>query len=130
MIDLLTLAGEFIGFVIQIALWMVFWHFVFKIVRSFMDKPDEEREALVKHVMERIHQVKEEKHGDLTYWFDAENDAFLAQGKDDDESKEHLKGRFKGHIFLLDETRAWAGPDLKLVPISELAKTPEMVPKL
>lgn len=127
----MTLAGEFVGFLIQIALWMVFWHFAFKIVRSFMGQNnDEERQELVKKVMDRIHQIKEEKHGDLTYWFDAESDAFLAQGKNDDEIKAHLKGRFKGHIFLLDETRAWAGPDLKLVPISEIAKSPEMVPKL
>jgi hypothetical protein len=131
MTEITTLAGEFVAFIIQIVLWMIVWHFVLKVVRVFMDKENPaEREALVQKVMTMIHQIKQEQHGELTYWFDAETDAFLAQGKDDTEIKEHLKGRFKGHIFLLDETRAWAGPDLKLVPISELAKSPEMVPKI
>ena len=129
--DIITLAGEFVGFVVQIVLWMIVWNFVAKLIRLFINKESpEEREALVQKVMSLIHQIKQEKHGELTYWFDAETNAFLAQGKDDNEIKEHLKERFKGHIFLLDETRAWAGPDLKLVPISDIAKSPEMVPKL
>lgn len=130
MTELVTLGVEFISFVFQILFWMVVWHFVIKFARAFIAPKEEEREELIKKVMSVIHQVKQETHGDLTYWFDAESDAFLAQGKSDDEIKEHLKGRFKGHIFLLDETRAWAGPDLKLVPISEISKMPDMVPKL
>lgn len=82
---------------------------------------DPEREALVNKVMEMLHRVKQEKHGDIHYWFDEDSDMFLGQGRTDDEIKEHLKQRFKGHIFLIDDKNALAGPDLNLIPISELA---------
>jgi hypothetical protein len=100
----------------------VFFSIAFKLYDAWkaVKSDNPERDELVKKVMGMIHQVKQEQHGEVYYWFDADTDAFLGQGKTDDEIKEHLKQRFKGHIFLLDEDRALAGPDLKLTPVKEL----------
>jgi hypothetical protein len=113
---------ELLGFVIDCVLWYVFFSIAFKLHDAWkaVKNDNPERDELVKKVMEMIHQVKQEQHGEVYYWFDADTDAFLGQGKTDDEIKEHLKQRFKGHIFLLDEDRALAGPDLKLTPVKEL----------
>lgn len=78
------------------------------------------REELAKQVLKMMHRVKQEQHGEIFYWFDADTDAFLGQGTTDDEIKEQLKQRFKGHVFLLDDDRALAGPDLKVTPVKEL----------
>jgi hypothetical protein len=113
---------ELLGFVINCVLWYVFFSIVFKVydVWKAVKNDNPERAELVKKVMGMIHTVKQEQHGEVYYWFDADTDAFLGQGKTDDEIKEHLKQRFKGHIFLLDDDRALAGPDLKLTPVKEL----------
>jgi hypothetical protein len=80
----------------------------------------EDRKELVKKVMSLIHTVKQEQHGDVYYWFDADTDQFLGQGRTDDEIRVHLLERFKGHAFILDEKRALAGPDLKMVSVDDL----------
>lgn len=113
---------ELLGFVINCVLWYVFFSIAFKVYDAWkaVKNDNPERAELVKKVMGMIHTVKQEQHGEVYYWFDADTDAFLGQGKTDDEIKEHLKQRFKGHIFLLDDDRALAGPDLKLTPVKEL----------
>jgi hypothetical protein len=113
---------ELLGFIINCFLWYVFFSLMLKLYNVWKavksDAP--ERDELVKKVMTMIHQVKQEQHGDVFYWFDADTDMFLGQGKTDSEIKEHLKQRFKGHVFLLDEERALAGPDLALTPVKDL----------
>lgn len=117
--DLLLELSEF---VIRVALWMVFFHFVFKAIGALSSAKSnaEDREALVKKVMTLIHTVKQEQHGDMYYWFDADTDQFLGQGRTDDEIRVHLLERFKGHAFILDEKRALAGPELKMVSVDDL----------
>jgi hypothetical protein len=68
----------------------------------------EERQGLIKKLNDVIHVVKEEKHGDVTYWFDQDNDQFLAQGRDFDEIKSHIKQRFHKHVFLINDTQMLA----------------------
>lgn len=132
MFEILSFIGEFASFIFELLLWVIFWSFVFGIVRRVLSNTDEEAETeeMVNKVMTKIHQIKQEQHGDLYYWFDKDTDAFLAQGSTDEEIKQHLKQRFKGHIFLLDDKRALAGPDLTIVPIADLPKRPELVPKI
>lgn len=48
-----------------------------------------------------IHTVAPEQHGDITYWFDADSDAFLGQGETSEEVIAHVKKRFPDHLFLL-----------------------------
>lgn len=109
-------------------MWYVFFRFCFWAFGKLVtEKVDKEKEALVEQVLSILHRIKQEKHGDIFYWFDADSDAFLAQGKDEDEIRNHLLSRFNGHIFLIDNERAMAGPKLATMPISELTKVPDMV---
>jgi len=92
---------------------LIIKYFEFRL-HSHMEEVDELKEKISK----LIHPIKVEKHGDMTYWFDAETDQFLAQGLTRDDIADHLKQRFKGHVFLLSEgpeTGILAGPDYKLV---------------
>jgi len=120
--DFVALLSEFVGFLFEILMWIIFWFILFRLADRFVSNKinSAEKDELINYVANRLHRIKQEKHGEVYYWFDADTDAFLGQGKTDDEVKEHLKQRFKGHVFLLDDDRALAGPDLKLTPIKEL----------
>lgn len=117
----MELVVEFIVFFIELMFWVFVADFILALVLSTKKDAKAEREELIAEVIKLIHTVEEEKHGDLNYWFDADTGAFLGQGCTEDEIRVHLLERFKGHIFLLDEKRAMAGPELKIVPIDQLA---------
>lgn len=117
--------NDILEFLLQFAFWYIIFKIVFAIAERFLTThTPEEREKLVSKIVSMIHQVKQEQHGDTYCWFDADSGYFLGQGKTDTEIKEHLKQRFKGHIFLIDEDRALAGPDLTVMPIKELTINP------
>jgi hypothetical protein len=63
----------------------------------------QERVDVLKRLRDIIHQVKIEKNGDIEYWYDADNNHFLGQGKTLDEVVAVLKSRFPDHIFLLED---------------------------
>lgn len=120
---IMDIISEFLGLFLQ----MLFWYFVgaviFRLIRGNAEKEfEKEKEALVKKVNEMIHRIKQEQHGDCYYWFDADNDQFLAQGRNDEEIRQHLLKRFSGHIFLVDNEKALAGPELRAMPIQDLTK--------
>lgn len=113
--------AEFLTFFIEV----IFWIFVISIVRGIIDKLIAAREEEVLELRDKlvkmIHFVKQEKHGDLLYWFDHETDAFLGQGKCVEEIAEHVAKRFPTHIFVTeDTTKFMKAPDWKLRPINEL----------
>ena len=112
---------EFVVFFIELMFWVFVAELVIKIIIGTKKDHKAEREELIQKVIELIHTVEQEKHGDLNYWFDADTGAFLGQGCTEDEIRVHLLERFKGHIFILDEKRAMAGPELKIMPIDQLA---------
>ena len=105
---------------------LVFWAFVGYVIARLIIGHFERRlnaqindiEELKTKISKLIHVVKVEKYGNIVYWFDAETDQFLAQGLTRDDIAEHLRQRFKGHVFLLDEESERGfitGPDYKLV---------------
>lgn len=115
---------ELISFLVQCFIWYIVFKIVFAIADVWIIKKhtDIEKEELKDKLIKLIHYVNQEKHGDCYYWFDKETDAFLAQGKTDEEIKNHLSSRFKGHVFVLDDKRALFGPDLKMVSLDQLPK--------
>lgn len=119
----MELVIEFILFFIELMFWVLLFDFVFARILGSRKDAAEEREELIQEVAKKIHQVKQEKHGEAFYWFDADTDQFLAQGCTDEEIRVHLLERFRGHIFLLDEKRAMAGPELKLMPIDQIVNS-------
>ena len=77
----------------------------------------------LKRIKDLIHDVKVEKHGEMEYWFDSENDTFLGQGKTVEEVIEHVKKRFPDHIFLLQGTGGVSKQtDWKLLDVEEFKK--------
>jgi hypothetical protein len=112
--------SEFVGFLLQCA----FWYFLMSLVIGLFQRRLDEKEQTFKEQYERlnqlIHRVQVEKHNEVYYWFDADDDEFLGQGKDMDEAVAQLKKRFPGHIFLIaDKTQSYriSGPDWEPVPI-------------
>lgn len=65
-----------------------------------------EREIVEKH----IHIIKQEKDGDMLYWFDQDSDQFIAQGRSHMEIIAVLRERFPKHIFVLNENEMLVGP--------------------
>ena len=48
-----------------------------------------------------IHRVRVEKQANTYYWYDMDDNEFLAQGSTDEESIASLKSRFPDHMFFL-----------------------------
>jgi hypothetical protein len=120
----MEIIAEFFGFMLQLLLWAIFWSIVIRIIDRWRNRPSEEEiESMYKRVSKMIHEIKPEQHGDMIYWFDAETDQFLGQGRNEEEIKKHLLERFKGHIFLIDKERALAGPRLEEIPLAKLKLT-------
>jgi len=104
---------EFLG-------WTVFYYFIFKMAQTFAQSlfdDKEQRYAAVKQYLDRIiHHVEVEVVNGVTYWFDRDNNAFLAQGQTNEDIIAVIKQRFPHHIFLLPtEEVVTANTDWKLV---------------
>ncbi len=117
----MEIIAEFLSFFIQ----LVFWIFVISFIKGFAEKLIEARDEEIKDIksqlVKMIHFVKQEKHGDLLYWFDHETDAFLGQGASVEEITEHVKKRFPTHIFVTEDAdKFMKAPDWTMRPINEL----------
>jgi hypothetical protein len=113
---------DFILFVAQV----MFWYFVGTLVVDFLGalyinhqrKELDVRNRIVDRLNKIVHQVKIEKHGDMYYWFDNDDDRFLAQGKTLDEIVVGLKQRFIDHVFIVND-KVMIGPNFELVDASQ-----------
>lgn len=68
-----------------------------------------------------IRQVKIETYNGVKYWFDDENDKFLAQGITNEEIYSVIKERFPDTVFLLPEGSVLCAPEW--VPVTSDRKT-------
>lgn len=113
---------------IEILIWAFVVFFAARMfleaVNSRLEDKLEQQQDLIKKLNEVIHVVKEEKHGDVVYWFDKDNDQFLAQGRDIEEIKAHIKQRFHKHIFLINDSHMLANSketnQYEIMPITKL----------
>jgi len=76
-------------------------------------------DAMVSYLNGIIRQVKVETHHGVKYWFDDENDKFLAQGATNEEIYLIIKERFPDHVFLLPEGSVLCAPIWKPVADSQ-----------
>jgi hypothetical protein len=60
-----------------------------------------EKIKLLNHINEIVHRVTVEKHNDIYFWYDYDDNEFLAQGETDEEIIAKLKDRFPTHLFFL-----------------------------
>lgn len=61
-------------------------------------------EDIKEKLAEITHVVREELHNGRSYWFDADDNAFIAWGDTQPELLDALKQRFPDHIFYLDKS--------------------------
>lgn len=67
------------------------------------------------HLERIIHVVKQERDGDMYYWYDNDSDDFLAQGRTWEEVVGVLRERFPEHIFVLNQREMIMGPEFEIV---------------
>jgi predicted PhzF superfamily epimerase YddE/YHI9 len=99
--------------------------FTFKLVtyllgfNQFLNHISDTNDQIKQYLASIIHPVKSEQHGDTIYFFDADTNAFLAQGRDDAELSEALRARWQDHIFIVGERYVMAGPDFAMLEITD-----------
>ena len=71
------------------------------IIDAFKDVNEELQVKLARRLDEIVHRVRVEKDRDTYYWYDMDNNKFLAQGSTDEEIVNSLKSRFSNHMFFL-----------------------------
>jgi hypothetical protein len=76
---------------------------------------------------EITHRVKEEKHGDMIYWFDLDDGEFLAQGLTQDDIITALKERFPDHIFFLPTDHYVGFPAWTLTAFESVDEIPSVL---
>jgi hypothetical protein len=72
---------------------------------------DDDEAAWREYVEQMVHVVREDRIGDMRYWYDRDSETFLAQGKDQEEIVNALKMRFPEGIFVIDDNQMIMGPD-------------------
>jgi hypothetical protein len=111
----------------EIILWAVVVWVLSQILLGFVDAFQivklKERVDILKQLTEIIHQVKVEERDGMEYWYDADSEAFLAQGKTIDDIINVIKARFPDHIFLIQDAGGVSKQtNWKLMPPEEFNK--------
>jgi hypothetical protein len=95
-------------------------------LNRFIDIMSERSQEIREHLGSIIHPVKSETHDGVMYWYDAEDNTFLVQGRDDAELAAALKARWIDHIFIIGDRYLMAGPDFDMIEIED----PEEIGKM
>ena len=86
-------------------LWIACTYFIVSIALGVHEGLKEANKELGDKLRRRldkiIHRVRVEKDKDIYYWYDMDNNNFLAQGSSDEEIVANLKSRFPDHMFFL-----------------------------
>jgi hypothetical protein len=85
-------------------------------IRSYFREKERVQRETINYLNSVIHKVLIEKHHGLEYWFDEDDNTFLAQGKNFEEVTGILKGRFPGHVFLVEAGGISEKTNWKLIP--------------
>lgn len=76
---------------------------------SWFKKQSDDQE-LHDYFSQRLHRVRSEQIEGIFYWYDADTDQFITQGKTDDEIRSGLQQRWQEHIFVIGEHHMIMGP--------------------
>jgi hypothetical protein len=106
---------QLIASVVYFVLGYVIGSVILKLIRLFMKRrhqqADDDEAAWREYVEQMVHVVREDRIGDMRYWYDRDSEKFLAQGKDHEEIVNVLKMRFPEGIFVIDDNQMIMGPD-------------------
>jgi len=94
---------EFLGFLLELVFWYLVVGLVLKLIQRRLIEYNQETEKLVKHIVSRVHSVTVEQHGEMIYWYDTDDNIFIAQGRTVEEIQQILRQRWQQHIFLLEK---------------------------
>jgi hypothetical protein len=89
---------------IWIACTYVVVHVILRLHSSVKSTAVEIHNKIVRRLDEIVHRVLVEKQGEVYYWFDQDNNKFLAQGRTTEEILTVIKSRFPDHIFYFEES--------------------------
>jgi hypothetical protein len=81
------------------------------LVLPLLQARQDREEQQIAQLEQLVHVVKQEVINDIIYWFDNDDDTFLAQGRDHDQIVAVLEQRFPQHIFVINETQMIMGPN-------------------
>lgn len=99
---------------IEIILFTLFAYTLGKFIIAWFDLRSDvrtaKRDEIVAVLDKIIREVNIETHHGLAYWFDKENDRFLAQGATSQEIISVLKSRFPDNVFLLPDGQVLGAP--------------------
>lgn len=113
--------NEFLDFLF----WVAFFVIAIKVLDALLAlrraslEADMMRENMSERLEVILHNVKEEVHNDVHYWFDDDNDEFLAQGSSISDVKKHIQARFKDHIFIVREKYVMIGPEYEIKEVGD-----------
>jgi hypothetical protein len=116
---------EFLSDLGSIAVDVIVVYCVVQFIRAlfhFNDTINQHRqiaEDIREHLISIVHPVKSEVHNGIMYWFDAEDDTFIAQGRDDAELASALRARWMNHVFVLGDRYVLTGPDFAMTEIKD-----------
>jgi hypothetical protein len=106
---------QLITSIIYFVLGYVIGSIILKLIRLVIERrhqlTDEDEAAWREYVEQMVHVVREDRIGDMRYWYDRDSETFLAQGKDHEEIVNVLKMRFPEGIFVIDDNQMIMGPD-------------------
>jgi len=95
-----------ITFIVTAFVFYIVLSFVSAFIRGWQEAGTESSETELKAKLATLtHVVREEQHAGRAYWFDAEDDRFLAWGDTQAEIIATLKARWPEHIFYLNNTQ-------------------------
>ena len=111
---------EFVDFLLQALVWYFIFRVVWWLASAWNQAKQEVHEKNIEIFNALTHRVKIENHNDQTYWYDFDNDTFLAQGATTDEIIEKLKAIYPDHFFFLEgsdySVYRLSAPDWNLTP--------------
>jgi hypothetical protein len=115
---------QLVTIVIYFALGYVIGTILLKLSRLFANRQlqnQQDEAAWREYVEQMIHVVREDRIGDMRYWYDRDSETFLAQGKDHEEIISVLQLRFPDGIFVINENQMIMGPEFnEIIKFDEL----------
>ena len=97
--------SEIFSFVLQTIFWLVVFNFIIGGILNAMEIKNQQRTQQLNMLDQITHRVQVEQHGEVYYWFDADDGEFLGQGKDTDSIIQVLRSRFPKHVFFVSNSQ-------------------------
>ena len=109
---------DFCLFLVQVIFWYVALGVLLKALQGHLNKKNQEMEEVIKHIASRVHSIAVEQHGEMIYWYDTDDNIFIAQGRTSEEIQQVLRQSWQQHIFLLEKQQILlTGPEFNPVKL-------------